>query len=62
VPAYDDGFWLDLWAIWHQASGLDLIEVSASLDRTMQIGGHLANVIDWQALPSRIGWRTTFSG
>ena len=50
VPAYDNGFWPNLWAIWHQASGLDLIEVSASLDRTMEIAGHLANVVDWRAL------------
>ena len=50
VPAYDDGFWPDIWAIWHQASGSDLLEVCASLDRTMQIAGHLANVADWPTL------------
>lgn len=52
VPAYDDevGFWPDSWAIWHEPSGLDLLEVRASLKRTMQIAGHLANMVDWQAL------------
>src|SRR5687768_12532742 len=50
VPAHDDGFWPNLWAIWHEASGLDLIEVSASLDGTMEIVSHLANVVDWSAL------------
>lgn len=50
VPAYDDGFWPDLWAVWHQASGLDLLEVRASLDRAMEIGRHLANVVDRPAL------------
>ena len=50
VPAFDDGFWPDSWAIWHQASGLDLLEVRASLDRTMEIAGHLANLADWPAL------------
>lgn len=52
VPAYDDGFWPNLWTIWHQASGLDLLEVRASLERTMEIAGHLANIVDWQALPA----------
>ena len=53
VPAYDDevGFWPDSWAIWHQASGLDLLEVRASLDRAMEIAGHLANMVEWQRLP-----------
>jgi hypothetical protein len=53
VGAYDDegGFWPDSWAIWHQASGLDLLEVRASLERTMEIAGHLANMVDWQRLP-----------
>lgn len=52
VPAHDDegDFWPDSWAIWHQASGLDLLEVRASLERTMEIAGHLANVVDWHAL------------
>ena len=52
VPAYDDelGFWPDSWAIWHQASGLDLLEVRASLERTMQVAGHLAKMADWPAL------------
>ena len=49
VPAYDDGFWPNLWGIWHQASGLDLLVVCASLDRTMEIASHLANLVDWSA-------------
>lgn len=53
VPAYDNevGFWPDSWAIWHQASGLDVLEVPASLESTMmQIAGNLANMVDWQRL------------